>query len=409
MSGPKVVEAHSVLIEPVSLEGKDIEASYQAAGKIVQEELKKNETLADQFAFLAKLKPLVVRGQHDRIERIFSSLQLDFTPARSLDDIANVPLQPQQAIFINCGKFPKPSSKTKRVVEEHVRAGGVLITTDWCLQYVIPHLFPGYIKYNGNRTDPRNESFPIELVEGNQPAGNWFVESSSHPLGILKPGEVRPIFRSLEFGQKYHCDPALCVTFPIKDGAVFHYVSHLYAQMVELREQEDRQNSACFAAQQGIDPKVLGDLGSRTTTGGVRSALSTLHSTIRVATSTAFPEKTTENSPLIRPTDRFKLIATMPVFYDPVAQRREREYLIEGLARNLILGRDTNVDVHIVHPSISRRHAELQPRENRVELQDLQSLNGTYRNGQVLNSWEALQYNDQLAFGKDVALRVERA
>jgi DNA-binding winged helix-turn-helix (wHTH) protein len=64
--------------------------------------------------------------------------------------------------------------------------------------------------------------------------------------------------------------------------------------------------------------------------------------------------------------------------------RGARQFVLEG-GENL-LGRDPGARVHIDHPSVSRRHARILIRSNQVILEDLESRNGTFLEGQPVEA-----------------------
>ncbi len=81
----------------------------------------------------------------------------------------------------------------------------------------------------------------------------------------------------------------------------------------------------------------------------------------------------------------------------------EREVVIEG-ARFLV-GRDVSCDLTIDSPRISRQHAVLHVLEQRVEVEDLGSSNGTWYQDQRIDK-RTLVHGDEVLFG-DTSVRIE--
>lgn len=78
-------------------------------------------------------------------------------------------------------------------------------------------------------------------------------------------------------------------------------------------------------------------------------------------------------------------------------------YLVEGvreipLRASNVLGRSAEADVQLMDPAASRRHAEVLVTEDRVELHDLGTTNGTLVNGQRVAA-ATLTDGDQITIG----------
>ncbi|MCZ7674258.1 MAG: FHA domain-containing protein [Chloroflexi bacterium] len=70
-----------------------------------------------------------------------------------------------------------------------------------------------------------------------------------------------------------------------------------------------------------------------------------------------------------------------------------------GQAAVYTLGRETNNQVQLNHPSVSRRHAEIQRTPQGEVIRDLGSANGTYVNGMRLTKTHLLQAGDIVQIG----------
>jgi predicted component of type VI protein secretion system len=67
---------------------------------------------------------------------------------------------------------------------------------------------------------------------------------------------------------------------------------------------------------------------------------------------------------------------------------------------NHLLGRSRRCSITLRGQGVSRAHARMQVSPNGVEVLDLQSTNGTYLNGRLLDSGAALKHGDVIRIGK---------
>jgi DNA-binding winged helix-turn-helix (wHTH) protein len=65
----------------------------------------------------------------------------------------------------------------------------------------------------------------------------------------------------------------------------------------------------------------------------------------------------------------------------------------------IVLGRDASADLLVVDGSISRRHARIEVRAQRVTLEDLDSKNGTFHGGKRITSPVVLSDGDEIRLG----------
>ncbi len=77
-------------------------------------------------------------------------------------------------------------------------------------------------------------------------------------------------------------------------------------------------------------------------------------------------------------------------------------------ARPLLVGRALNCDIPVFDPTISRRHAEITPRDGGITVRDTGSSNGTFVNGSRVEMAEAAA-GDSVTFGKVTFIVRERA
>jgi pSer/pThr/pTyr-binding forkhead associated (FHA) protein len=63
---------------------------------------------------------------------------------------------------------------------------------------------------------------------------------------------------------------------------------------------------------------------------------------------------------------------------------------------NFMIGRDSDCDLAIPSPSVSRRHAQFRLQDGQWSIEDLRTRNGTWVNGQQIRSRTPLSQNDEL-------------
>ena len=68
----------------------------------------------------------------------------------------------------------------------------------------------------------------------------------------------------------------------------------------------------------------------------------------------------------------------------------------------MIIGRADDCDIAIDNLAISRHHAILEKRDNIFTINDLDSNNGTFVNGQIINEATDLNFGDEIGIGKHV-------
>ena len=74
-----------------------------------------------------------------------------------------------------------------------------------------------------------------------------------------------------------------------------------------------------------------------------------------------------------------------------------------------VLGSSSDVDLTLVMPTISRRHAELDVRENRLFVRDLHSSNGTQVDGRPVQGRTEARPGQSIQFGEVRLLKIGRA
>lgn len=84
------------------------------------------------------------------------------------------------------------------------------------------------------------------------------------------------------------------------------------------------------------------------------------------------------------------------IIIGPIDEGNEFE-LKEGI---YLLGRDPESSIFLNDVTVSRRHAEIRIKAGKITIRDLGSLNGTFVNGQVINTETELKDGDIIQIGR---------
>lgn len=204
---------------------------------------------------------LVVNGSYDHIHLVLENLNIPFLTTFP-NALPVQELRPDQTVFVNCGRdFPVESAF---VLEQFVRNGGQMISTDWALKTVLQVAFPRYVQYN--RRPTKDEVVGIEVMDKDDPVLTgfideeenpvWWLEDASYPIRILDKETVEVLIRSEELGKRYGED-AVLVKFHHGEGVVYHMISHFYLQRAETRSAKQKSKASSYAKSKGASPATL--------------------------------------------------------------------------------------------------------------------------------------------------------
>lgn len=236
--------------------------AYQAAKHLLDETSSEEER--ELLGSMSETDVVVVRGSYDRVQNVLRIMGIPFLLVEPRD-VAALSLRPEQMLVVNCPGHIGP--KGVGVVRRFVEGGGMLFTTDWALKHVLEPAFPGYVAYN--RRPTADDVVRIEIVDkehsflkdifrdGSDPL--WWLESSSYPIRVLKPDEVRVLLSSSELQQKYGEAP-VAITFRYGAGEVFHMISHYYLQRTETRGARHKSSWKLYAQEIGAEGVAKADM-----------------------------------------------------------------------------------------------------------------------------------------------------
>ncbi len=190
---------------------------------------KYHRAFALRTATFSNVAVVEVKGVYDHAQRPLKALGIPFTVI-STHQLKTYDLKDCQVLIVDCpGKIAKESYQT---IRDFVSAGGALISTDWTLQNVLEHAFPGYVRFNRWRSPP-------EVVDATTVADNpvffagitsrapWKLDFESDSIEILNPRAVHIVARSaLLASQESSRAGILALTFDFGKGSVLHLIGH---------------------------------------------------------------------------------------------------------------------------------------------------------------------------------------
>lgn len=172
---------------------------------------------------------LAVRGSMDYVEKVLPHC---YAAEKVLIDARDSPpnLSEFDAIFIGCPGRLK-LKEWEQPIKTFLGGGGVMLTTDWCLENVVQKLFPKTICRKGTArgTFPLDVRIPGHpLIEGISDCAGvpWVVESMSYRIHVRDPKNVQVILGVPKMGEP----SAALVAFEYGAGMVAHAISHFHLQ-----------------------------------------------------------------------------------------------------------------------------------------------------------------------------------
>ncbi len=235
----------------------DMQKAYKAAAKMSSKIIEETDPIG--YKFLKDVKDsdiIITKGEYDHGQVVFDLIGIPFSLIE-VDEIEKIQLRDDQIIFINC-----PGRLTERGLERiksFVITGGMLVTTDWALKYVLEKIFPTKVKFNSITTgddvvrvvfENVNDSFLDGFLDPNdEPV--WWLEGSSYPIKILDQKSVITLVSSNEMKNKYGESP-IVITFEEGEGKVYHMTSHFYLQRTETRSKRHQEKGTNYASMKGL-------------------------------------------------------------------------------------------------------------------------------------------------------------
>jgi len=198
-------------------------------------------------------KILAIEGRYEHprkvIDHMYAAKHITIRPT----EIMKHNLSDYDVVLIGCPGDKIPHSAFPQISEYVTLKGGWLITTDWALKHIVENIFPGFIRWNGQKTadavvacqivepdHPFLEGVLSEIQQAKwqkmtakdtkQAEFKWWLENKSFPIQVLSPA-VRVLIRSYHIQNKWGDDPVLCYfDHGSTGGRVIHLISHTHLQ-----------------------------------------------------------------------------------------------------------------------------------------------------------------------------------
>lgn len=243
--------------------------AYEASTKLLRGRLAKERP--EDLELLDDIKDsdiIVVAGQYDHAQINFKMAKIPHTIINP-NDIDSIELSEDQILFINC-----PGSGISdigiKMIQNFVKRGGMLVTTDWALVHILEVAFPDFLRYNQQPTT--DDVVSVQILEGGEDSfianvidqtdePMWWLEGSSYPIQILDKEKVQVLVTSQEMEEKYGEAP-IVVSFKFGEGEVFHMTSHFYLQRTETRTKRHSESGMAYAMEKGFTKEEAEKMGS---------------------------------------------------------------------------------------------------------------------------------------------------
>ena len=197
-------------------------------------------------------KILAIKGRYEKPEKVVNHMYAAKHETIKPNQIMKYNLNDYDVILIGCPGDEIPHSAFPKISEYVNLNGGWLITTDWALKHIIEAIFPGFIRWNKEKTadavvscqilEPDHPFLDGVLSEIQQDKWSkvgsnkkksefrWWLEYRSFPIQVLNPA-VKVLISSMEIQKKWGDAPVLCYfDYGNTGGRIIHLISHTHLQ-----------------------------------------------------------------------------------------------------------------------------------------------------------------------------------
>ncbi|MHA1292261.1 MAG: hypothetical protein ACTSQJ_06285 [Promethearchaeota archaeon] len=197
---------------------------------------------------------LAVEGKFEKPKKVISHMYASEKMIVKPNDILKYNLNDYDIVFIGCPGNQIPSAAHQKIKEYVANHSGWIFCTDWAIRSIIEYIFPGYIRWNEQRTDdvvvacqivdpshPFLDGVVSEISQSKWQKGSsknakaeefrWWLENRSFPIQILNHSAVRVLIASWEIKNKWGEAPVLVeFDYGHTGGKIIHMISHTHLQ-----------------------------------------------------------------------------------------------------------------------------------------------------------------------------------
>jgi hypothetical protein len=199
-------------------------------------------------------KILAIEGRYEKPRKVVDHMYAARRETIKPDMIMKYNLNEFDVVLIGCPGSEIPHSSYPKILEYVSLNGGWIITTDWAIKYIVEEIFPGYIRWNGQKTS--DAIVACQIIEPSHPflSGvadeieqnkwkksdskkskkgefKWWLENRSFPVQVVNPMAVKVLIDSWEIRKKWGEAPVLCYfDYGNVGGRIIHFISHTHLQ-----------------------------------------------------------------------------------------------------------------------------------------------------------------------------------
>jgi hypothetical protein len=198
-------------------------------------------------------KILAISGKFEKPKKVIEHMYASVKKVIKPNEVVKTDLDQYDVILVGCPGDEIPDSARPKI-NYYVSNGGWILTTDWALFHIIEKQFPGFIRWNKNRTD--DAVVACQILEPDHPflegvlgeiqqakwtkksSSNtkksefrWWLENRSFPIQIVNLNEVKVLIASQELKSRWGEAPVLVYfNHGPNNGRVIHMISHSHLQ-----------------------------------------------------------------------------------------------------------------------------------------------------------------------------------